>query len=424
MSHLFGRYFRSLRGEKGVSQNELARQAGLAVRTLVYWECGKRLPRALELQNALDALAATPQEQRQAFFLSRAPCSEQPAPHEKPLNAVLLPEQGSPIGLSDLLHALRKRKGWTQEQTATVTGVSRLTILRWETAQGLPSEESLERVCGALDASLEETRGLRVWRTLPLSWKPKWSLEEYEIEIARFRRQVFLGQDPLTDLVALTLKYRLPARAGREEEVLRLSALLESEHGAGLEMQNKTQEARSCIRRALQLFRAMRAPQQFWAGALNLASMYAVQASGNNRAGAKLLEKWLPLMSSGESLFLLCDMALYVAQDGHREEAHALLLEAQRALQKADAEVEIYYRLTYARVRLHTDHSVEAIDWLMEHEKTPHRRLSHLLMWTESLLAAGESGAASRYLAQAGSELIAEAPPELHHRFTRLTNHF
>ena len=40
---------REHRGQLGLSQQELADKAGIGVRTLTYYECGKRFPQAAQL---------------------------------------------------------------------------------------------------------------------------------------------------------------------------------------------------------------------------------------------------------------------------------------------------------------------------------------------------------------------------------------
>ena len=50
---------REHRGQLGLSQQELADKAGIGVRTLTYYECGKRFPQAAQLYKLAKALGVS-----------------------------------------------------------------------------------------------------------------------------------------------------------------------------------------------------------------------------------------------------------------------------------------------------------------------------------------------------------------------------
>ena len=51
---------REHRGQLGLSQQELADKAGIGVRTLTYYECGKRFPQAAQLSQPFQSSSAVP----------------------------------------------------------------------------------------------------------------------------------------------------------------------------------------------------------------------------------------------------------------------------------------------------------------------------------------------------------------------------
>src|SRR5262249_40031736 len=67
---------------------------------------------------------------------------------------------GPPPHAGDLLRAMRRRRGWTQEQVAGTLGGERPAIARWERGERLPATEHLQALCSALGAREEELLAL------------------------------------------------------------------------------------------------------------------------------------------------------------------------------------------------------------------------------------------------------------------------
>ena len=49
------------------------------------------------------------------------------------------------MDLADKIIALRKKKGWSQEELAEKTGVSRQAVSKWEGAQSVPDLSKIRR---------------------------------------------------------------------------------------------------------------------------------------------------------------------------------------------------------------------------------------------------------------------------------------
>ena len=57
---------------------------------------------------------------------------------------------------SEKLLALRKQKGWTQEELAEALYVSRTAISKWESGRGYPNIESLKAIAKFFDVTVDE----------------------------------------------------------------------------------------------------------------------------------------------------------------------------------------------------------------------------------------------------------------------------
>ena len=173
MAASFAEYFRTLRNAKRLSRAELARRAGIAVRTMGYWEAEERLPRIPELEAALTALGADEDERLQAFSHIGAPRGMQQARLVAPPGSVL-------ADTGDLLRAMRMRRRLTQEVMAAELGLQRSAVRRWEMGECLPTAENLERAFTLLGALPEEQQALRTGQLQTPGQKACLTLEECE----------------------------------------------------------------------------------------------------------------------------------------------------------------------------------------------------------------------------------------------------
>jgi transcriptional regulator with XRE-family HTH domain len=147
-----GTLLREWRTSRGWSLSRLARQAGLSKGTLSYWESGTYLPRVAELEAVLDALDVTTAERAEAWVRVGAPRA---ARRLREAAVAGLP------GVGHLLRAMRRRRGWTQQDVASRVGVRQSAVARWERAEARPSATHLHALCVAFDARPEELAALQ-----------------------------------------------------------------------------------------------------------------------------------------------------------------------------------------------------------------------------------------------------------------------
>ena len=139
--------------------------------TVSRWERGAHEPSRFELDALLAALHASPEEGAEALQAVQAPRAQ-----ERRRKETILPpfaqDMGSPVG-GDLLRAMRRRQGKTQEEVARAIGVQRTTLTRWERSETWPDASQLHALCFALNAHPMETAALTVGRFSParcLEW--------------------------------------------------------------------------------------------------------------------------------------------------------------------------------------------------------------------------------------------------------------
>ncbi len=397
-----GEALRELRRKRGLSQERLAASAQITARTLRYWEADQQQPRAIELENVLAALEATPKERAQIYVL---------LPGRRSLHATFgsggtgnnaTPLLGPMPGIGDLLRAMRTRHGSTQEQLAVEMGVNRATIIRWEATRTLPSHEDMARLCCALRASPQEQAILQSGRLSLPQWPPHLTLEEcwqqYETLMQIHEGNFTLL--PLADLYFLALKRQLRLLLEGSEEALPLLAELESQHGWWLSMHGRTADACAVSWRVLKLARGGIAPAQFCSTALNILSSHAANGASGPENGVKLLYPWLRLLPPALHSSLLSDMAVYAGKAHRHDEAASFIRQAEQCLPDScnrDEKEARHFRLAKARVLLSSGKPGDALAWLPPFSLGD-RHIHELMIWAEVYLAAGDTSAAARYL--------------------------
>ncbi len=147
-----------LRRSRGLALADAARRAGLSRSTLYQWEAGTRLPRGAPLARLLDALEAP--ERLRAEIVAKAD------PQHAGV-ALAGSRLGAPVGLGQVLRAMRLRKGLTQVEAARAYGVAQGTVARWEGGDDAPDAATLHAVLFALGASPEEAVALAVTQGAP-----------------------------------------------------------------------------------------------------------------------------------------------------------------------------------------------------------------------------------------------------------------
>lgn len=425
--HRLGKRLLELRRRHGFSQERLAANAGVSVRAIQYWEAGRQMPRDVELDQVLTALNATPSERALAYAAlpdQRGIRLMRRMEAESVAVAALL---GPLPGIGDLIKALRVRSGKTQQQLADGMRVNRSTVIRWEATRTVASGDDMVRLFSLLDASPEEQAALSTRRLAPSFWPPELTPEECFEQFSHLQR-IRSGDGtllPLADLSTLALKRQIRSLLNRSPEMLKLLAQVEVYHSWWLHMHGRVAEACAGNRRALSFVRGRFTPETFWVSALNMLAAHAAKTARGPEHAVRLLHRWLPVLPASIHTFLLFDMALYAGRAQLHEEAEGFLSLARNAMTartEAGAQNDWYYdwydRMTTARVLLSGGRAVEALNCLPANENlVGDGHVASLLIWAETLLAAGEKTEAAHALRETETLLAVVPLPE---RWTKL----
>src|SRR5579862_2029450 len=111
MAKKVGTLIREMRTAGGWTLGRLAQKAGVSKATLSQWESGARQPRIVELEAVLETLDASLPQRAQGLAHIEAPRALR-----RLRNAEETAGLGPPPTAGDLLHAMRLRRGYTQEQ--------------------------------------------------------------------------------------------------------------------------------------------------------------------------------------------------------------------------------------------------------------------------------------------------------------------
>lgn len=146
-----GEALRRLRLARGLSLDEAAARGGTSRSALFTWEAGSRRPRGPALVQLLDAYGADSRTKARLLYLA------EPQQGRIALADSLL---GAPVASGDVLRAMRKRRGMSQEELARRAGVTQATVSRWESGHDAPSAQTVHALGFALGATVEETLAL------------------------------------------------------------------------------------------------------------------------------------------------------------------------------------------------------------------------------------------------------------------------
>ena len=362
----FGEYFRTLRKRCGLSQAKLGEKAGIAVRTLAYWEAGEREPRVDELTHAFEAMEVSTADKACVLALLRSVRGAQFASQQAVCQQIA-PSLGHLPNLGDLVRAMRMRKGWSREQLAAELGINHSTLVRWEAMQTLPSDTNLQRLCAVLDAEVEEAHVLCNRRLLPDS-APVLTLAMAEERTAAFERDILAANCPMVDLQALVLKRQLRLLIPQSSRALCLLARVEAVHSRWLIFHDRTVEAEAVAMRALAIVHPELPQETFWHTAINVISLCLSGREGERSLTAlRYLRRWFDQISDPALVALVSmDMATYAARANQQGVAQQLLRQARTHI-PSDQEHSLndYYRVTQAQVLIAGDQAEEAIDLLL-----------------------------------------------------------
>lgn len=135
--------------------------------------------------------------------------------------------------LAGRLQRLRTQRGWTLDDLAARSGISRATLSRMERAETSPTASLLSRLCVAHGLSMSRLLAeveARPVRRLPLAEQATWRDPETGFTrrmvsppSAGFAAELIAGELP----PGTTMRYDLPSVAGLEHHLLLLDGLLQ-----------------------------------------------------------------------------------------------------------------------------------------------------------------------------------------------------
>ncbi|BCW96106.1 MAG: helix-turn-helix transcriptional regulator [Fimbriimonadales bacterium] len=391
-------HLRRLRASRGLSLRQLARASRVSASTLSRWESGATLPRVYELEAVLNALQAREHERACAWQLLNAPRAAPLAAGAAHGGSPL--EGTAPMG-GELLHALRERRGWTQERVALHLGVTVSTVSRWERSESWPSPEQLARLCEALGARPEEHQALQGGQGV-LVWLPvevSSPADIAELLTALSRHEVAVAPE-LIDLLYRGIQGRLwqMARSNRAPKRLLIDAF--AYHCGYLVEQARVQDAQASVYRALRLMDSTEpmAPQWFY--------IIHAQAKGASECGTRLaplegveiLRRWLPhaeRYAPEHAAWFWRNITEYLSFSRYRREAHDAHATAQQR-SRPWLEEDPNILLSDALVLANLGHSEQALRVLQDNpvladpeEQRVQQCINKSLVWVRVLCQCG-----------------------------------
>jgi transcriptional regulator with XRE-family HTH domain len=422
-----GHRLRALRKAKRFTQAKLAERAQISERSIVYWETDRHLPRRHELQALLNTLEVSFPDQAQLLLALTHSSRKNPVPCGNILQQTL-PNTPLP-GAGDLLRALRARRGVSREEEAQTLGVAVTTWWRWENHRTAIPLAMLPRIRTLLQASAGENQALESRMALPLddSPVPLEQAQEWPLLFARGRNAY--GAETV-DLDAFALQRKLWLLHMTYPEARTLFARVSLDYSAWLLGQNRLAEATAQAQQALRLYAQDADPELSIAGPLNILSLCASLAPGDEMAvfptkperGLRLLNRWLPQISHPFAQgMVLSDAGLYAAE-GEMFDLTERYFDAARSVLtrvgEEQAALHLYLRVSYAKALLFQRRPVEAVNALPfpipdPADTVPGDDPFQFLIYVRFLLALGERHKAEKWLSNIYAHLTQREFPRL-----------
>ena len=343
----FGRRLQAMRQQRGLTQAQLAERSGVALRTLAYWEAGRHTPHLPELDGTIRALGLTTEERQTLIAL--LPVGKA----GKVIRAMpALSDIAPPPGSGDLIRALRWRKRLSRDQVALALRTHRTTVMRWESSQTVPNEETRLRLCEALDALPEERAVLLTAPPAAPLWnKNAPTLDACREETARLERGSGRQADLLFDLRAHLLAGTLWHLMARQSEARLLLAQTYAAHAVYTCLRGDDAAALDYSRRSLGLIKAedtlpkAALYRALWAN--DQARAHRASYSGTEQSLREAKEWLLRTRSSRPPAFLLLNRAQWALRSGSLQEAQE------------------YGRAANARAERSREISAHVLEWLL-----------------------------------------------------------
>ena len=248
-----GEEIRDLRHLRRLSLSGAAVRARMTPGALGNWETGRRVPRGAPLKRLLAALEAPPRLRARLLALA------DPAYARIELASDPL---GAPVHLGEVLRALRRKAGLSQEALARRVGASQSAVARWESGDDVPDAMSLHAALFAVGAVADQIEAL----TRLVAQAPPRDL---------FARIDAINNAPhaLVEPLLLSFKRDLWWRATQDASAQSLLVLALARHAQWCEMDGRPDEVAPLAQRAIRLCAG--GPDRVWAtpGFLTLAQV-------------------------------------------------------------------------------------------------------------------------------------------------------
>lgn len=373
-----GSLIQALREKRGLSCRALAGQAGISHPTIRNWETGIFVPRLPELLQTLTVLQASPQEERQALEMLERPRA---ITHIRRSRQQTTTDAfaGVPVGIGDLLRAMRVRHGCTLEQIAALLQCAPRTISRWERGETRPNTNQLHACCQAMNASPDEVAMLTIGNLSQVT-DNAFSLEAMRAEFDALWSPPFSQEKAsLLELSYLALVVRLQAlpwhKNGRSELLLQVYAALANHYYT----HHQSEKAALFAAQAVSIANTLPAVS----GLVVVAVIRFSQTSWNHLQAWKTLRDWLPRMPNPEwEAWLLSEMAENLARRNSHTEAETI---SCQSLQKVEGD-ELHGRiLDRANLLLYSNQTEKAEEVLNSGTQDIRPHVS--MAWAKMLLA-------------------------------------
>ena len=414
MADSLAELLRSLRAARALTLTKLSVRAGIAARTLSYWEAGTYQPRLPELEAALTALGATEAQRTQAIGLLEAPRATRQARlapgysrHESELGT--LPSGG------DLLRCLRLRRGLHLEQAATHMGVSASTVSRWEQGKIAPPSDRLQMLLtflGAREAECAELLNGYVFLMAPLR-ETLPSTEAARADFKAFTTGLYARrEDKRNDLRFLCYEAQAWRLASQGQEGRRLLAEVCAQYAAHLAGFERFREAGQYAYRALDLHSKTANTDESSLRAAIIAARSDVYRGARPapRQGLEMLQLWRSAIQRPDfEAWMLADMAEYLTLENDWESALRLRREACQVAERCDNPDELRLRrLDLAKMEVRMGSAEQGLALVaLSARDTPFRRADIELLFAEGLTALEDFTGAQIWLARAQADIQA-----------------
>ena len=407
-------FLKHLRDGRGVSLRQLADRSGLSRRALTYWEAGTYQPRLPELEMALSALGATPEQKTRAAALLDAPRAARKIRSSPELLAGESQIGALPSG-GDLLRAMRHRRGLRLEQVAVLLDVSGATVSRWEGGRIAPPPERLNLLLEALGAGDAESAALKAGydflarplrETAPSAAALRDNFGAFSLSLYGNR------EDKRNDLRFLSFEAQVWPFAVKSADGRSLLASVCADYAAFLSGFNRMEEAGRYAYRALDLLPRSVVPEESLLRAALIAARSEVYRGLRPapERGLKMLQLWRSAaLPPAFHAWLLSDMAEYLLLKNEGEAALRLRREACRVAECCANPDELRLRkLDLAKAEIRAGRAERGLSLFSFSDRdSPFRRADIELLYAEGLMTLEEKGGAEIWLARANADIRA-----------------